>query len=59
MLELTMVSLTMWTIDTYVNPMLIDMVEKYLLGQGSKAMSGCLHIDNGNYVLLAPVLDQL
>ena len=42
----------------WLNPVLIGMVEEYLLDQGLMTMSECLHIENGNYALLALVSDQ-
>ncbi len=54
MSKLTVAALTTWMSDTCV-----DSVEEYRLAQGTKSMSDCLHVENGDYELLAFVSDRL
>lgn len=59
MLKLSVQNLCDWMIETAVDSFLVDMVEEYLLAQGMKTMSECLHCDNTDYQLLAEVCDKL
>ena len=46
-------------IDICVNAELVDLVEAYLLAQGTKTMAECIAYSNSQYALLAEVQDRL
>ena len=59
MLRLTISSLSIWMTDMRVDPVLVDMVEDFLLSQGQRPMVECLSIQTPEYVNLAGVCDRI
>ncbi len=59
MFAITVNCLTTWMTETHVDPVLIDMVEEYLLTFGKKTMLECLRPDNDKYFALAEATDRL
>ena len=51
--------ITEWMTSTYVDPVLVDIVERYLLGQGTLTMVDCLDYDASPYHALAAATDIL
>ena len=51
--------LAMWMTETRVDPILVDMVEEYLRGQGSSTMVEGLSLHQEDYVRLAMETDRL
>ena len=48
-----------WMYDTFVDPVLIDMVKEYLHAQGSTSMESCLAMHSMDYIALARASDDL
>ena len=59
MLRLAISSLSIWMADTRVDPVLIDMVEDFLLAQGQRPMMECPSVQTREYVNLARVCDRI
>ena len=59
MFKITVKVLTDWMAETHMDPILIEMVEEYLLAQGTKQMIDCLHVRHTNFELVAKVSDRL
>ena len=59
MLRLTISSLLIWMNNTRVDPVLVDMVEDFLLAQGKRPMMECLSVQTSEYVNLAQVCDRI
>ncbi len=59
MLSVTVRALVNWMAATQVDPVLVSMVREYLLAQGSKLMTDCLHLDHEEYQQLADETDKL
>ena len=59
MLRSTTSTLIDWMYATFADPVLIDMVQEYLIAQSSKTMEDCLHIELTEYVELARATDLL
>ena len=59
MLRLTISSLSIGMNDTRVDPVLVDMVEDFLLARGQLPMMECLSIQTREYVNLTRVCDRI
>ena len=59
MLAATIYNLTKWMMDTNIHPVLADMVEEYLYGQGEINMSEYLALYQEDCVALAVETDLL
>ena len=59
MLRYSVNCLAEWMYDTFVDPIVVDMVRRYLLGQGSVLMTNCLEYDSEQYMAVATATDDL
>ena len=59
MLRLTISLLSIWMTDTRVDPVLVNMVEDFLLAQGQRPIMECLSVQTPKYVNLAGVCDRI